>query len=173
VLSAGLFHLITDYCRCMVIPTIESVDAWKPKVWPFKWKLMGNVFLYCCLICYYTGCFSKVNVMSGLTRLAAGWLVSPRWLFSPVLHEASHSFSGRAKFRSCHIKKIASPKTASNEFTFIISSFWCIIYCRCVDIWSDKSLYGCYLLVSQTQLHDKLSARRLSGIPASRYCDSS
>ena len=28
------------------------VCGWNPKVWPFKWKLLSNTFLWCCLLCY-------------------------------------------------------------------------------------------------------------------------
>ena len=27
------------------------VLGWNPKVWPFKWKLLSSIFLWCCLLC--------------------------------------------------------------------------------------------------------------------------
>ena len=43
-----------------VVQAFESVDGIHMKVWPFKWKLLSNNFLWYCLL-YYTQLFTLLS----------------------------------------------------------------------------------------------------------------
>ena len=57
VLSCGaVYHAVQGGSQIWVC-------GWKPKVWPFKWKLLSSTFLWCCLSCCakVVPCFESVD----------------------------------------------------------------------------------------------------------------
>ena len=110
------------------------VCGWKPKVWPFKWKLLSSTFLWCCLLCYIKDGSSIFWVCGRNPKVwPFKWkLTSSTFLWCCLL---CYIKDGSSTFQVCG----QNPKVWPFKWKLLSSTFlWCCLLCctRWFYLWS-------------------------------------
>ena len=112
VLSCGTVYYAVHGCSNF------EVCGWNPSVWPFKWKLLSNTFMWYCLLC------------SLVTFFLWGDQI---YLFCKTAVALRRGLSNETKYIifSVYVKSVNESLVRNHKSKLLSSSFmWCcLLYC--------------------------------------------